>query len=379
MASQPSVADSLRAKWKAEEEALRKAQDMRTREARMTAQGGQQRTKPSSKPHGPGVDSQKPQGSKPNKSKEAPRKQQQQHAKPEETEEDRLREQKIADDLLAKKNAAAAEEKRREDAAAEKTRQNNSLQERVIVIRGIPAGTELVDLFEPLVELSPGPVFDAKFWSARVAAIEFCTDGAARRVLALAQQHRLYIKGRRMTTVQLTRSPNKIPAIGTGSRVVILEGVRGLEVYVKGEKVGDFLKRHDLRLERYVAPLWRPGCSIIRLASWADAEKASRLLAKNLPDLEITYGPDPCGERISPLLLNVGFLLRSLGFSDTERNREFAVESVSLVSITFLLCLVLYLAYKHVTRWWKTTSRGTKDESKLSTTTGSILNTGSDV
>ncbi|KAG6357659.1 hypothetical protein INS49_013538 [Diaporthe citri] len=224
MASQSSVADSLRAKWKAEDEAVRKAEAMRTREARKTAQGGQQRAK-SSKKSGTGADSQKPQGSKPENSKETPRKEQQQHAKPEETEEDRLRKQKIADDLLAKTKAAAEEKKRREDAAAEKTRQNNRLQERVIMIRGLPAGTELVDLFEPLVDLRPGPVFDAKFWSARIAAIEFCTDAAARRVLALAKQHRLYINGIQITTVQLMRSTNKIPAIGSESHVVVLNGI----------------------------------------------------------------------------------------------------------------------------------------------------------
>lgn len=377
MASQPSVADSLRAKWKAEDEAARKAEDMRTREARKMAQEGHQHAKPSKK-YGTGADSQKPQGPKPENSKDAPRKEQQQHAKPEETEEDRLRKQKIADDLLAKKKAAAEEKKSREDAAAEKTRQNIMSQERVIMIRGLPAGTELVDLFEPLVDLAPGPVFDAKLWSARIAAVEFCTDAAARRVLALAQQQRLYIKGRRITTVQLTRSTNKIPAVGSRSRVVILVGVSGLEPYVNNEKVGNFLTRHGLRVERTRNPLWMPGSSIIRLASWADADKASRLLAKHLPNLEIKYGPDPCGNRKSFLHVNLGYLLRSLGFSDTERNREETVEIVSAVSVTCLICLVLYLAYKNIPRWWKTTWRGTEDESRLPTTTGRILNMGSD-
>ncbi|KAK7696994.1 hypothetical protein SLS64_014018 [Diaporthe eres] len=291
-----------------EDEALRKAEDMRTREARKTAQEGHQPAKPSKK-YGTGADSQKPKGSKPESSKEAPRKEQQQHATPQETEEDRLRKQKIAEDWLAKKKAAAEEKKRREDAAAEKTRQNIMSQERVIMIRGLPAGTELVDLFEPLVDLAPGPVFDAKLWSARIAAIEFCTDAAARRVLALAQQQRLYIKGSRITSVQLTRSTNKIPAIGSGSRVVVLVGVNSLEPYVENEKVGDFLTRHGLRVERTVSPLWTPGSSIIRLASWADADKASRLLAKHLPNLEINNGPDPCGNRKSFLDVNVGYLL----------------------------------------------------------------------
>ncbi|KAI7786148.1 hypothetical protein LA080_004532 [Diaporthe eres] len=326
MTSQPSVADILRAKWKAEDEAVRKAEDMRTREARKTAQEDHQSAKPSKK-YGTGADSQKPQGSKPEDSKDVPRKEHQQHAKPEETEEDRLRKRKIADDLLAKTKAAAEEKKRRKDAAAEKTRQNNMSQERVIIVGGLPAGTELVDLFEPLIDLAPGPVFDAKLWSARVAAIEFCTDAAARRVLALAQQQRLYIKGTRITTVQLTRSTNKIPAVGSGSRVVMLVGVSGLEPYVKNEKVGNFLTRHGLRVERTGNPLLTPpGSSIIRLASWADADKASRLLAKHLPNLEIKYGPDPCGNRKSFLHVSLGYLLRSLGFSNTERNREETVE-----------------------------------------------------
>ena len=38
MATQPSVADSLRAKWKAEDERVWKDEDMRTRQARKTAQ-----------------------------------------------------------------------------------------------------------------------------------------------------------------------------------------------------------------------------------------------------------------------------------------------------------------------------------------------------
>lgn len=169
MATQPSVADSLRSKWKAEEEALRKAEDMRTREARKTAQGAPHYEK-TPKTKVPKADSHSPKESRTESPKETLRKKQQRQTKPEETEEDRVRKQKTADDLFAKKKAAA-DKKRNEDTAAEQTRQNNRLQERVIVIRNLPPGTKLVDLLEPLVDLAPGPVFEARLWASSIATI----------------------------------------------------------------------------------------------------------------------------------------------------------------------------------------------------------------
>lgn len=241
MATQPSVADSLRAKWKAEEEVLRKAEEMRTREARKTAQRAHQYEKPLEK-NGPKAASHSPKGSKTEEPKETPQKEQQRQTKPEETEEDRMRKRKIADDLLAKR-IAAAEKKRKEDAAAE----------RVIVIRSLPPGTKLADVFEPLVDLAPGPVFDATFWSARIAAIEFCTDSAARRVLALARDGRLFIKGSGLTTVQLIRSANKIPAMGSASRVVKVDEKGVLKMGLTRRDILYFLIGSASRTDRFEA------------------------------------------------------------------------------------------------------------------------------
>lgn len=366
MAAQPSVADSLRAKWKAEEEVLRKAEEMRTREARKTAQRAHQYEKPL-KTNGPKAASHSPKGSKTEDPKDTPQKEQQRQTKPEETEEDRLRKQRIADDLLAKKKAAA-EKKRKEDAAAE----------RVIVIRSLPPGTKLADVFEPLVDLAPGPVFDARFWSARIVSIEFCTDSAARRVLALARNGRLFIKGNSFTTVQLIRSANKIPAVGSASRVVKVDEKGVLKMGLTERDILYFLMQNGLQVERIVFRLVEADCSI-RLASWADAEKAIRLLAKFLPGVEISYGQDPCGASKGLLLTNVNYLLRSFGLAGTEREREVLEEFVFAACVVFCICLVLFLAYNHVEIWWKPTSTRTEDESsELPATTGSVLNMGRD-
>lgn len=372
MATQPSVADSLRAKWKAEEEALRKAEDMRTREARKTAQGAHQYEKPP-KANGPKADPHSPKESRTGNPKETLRKEQQRQRKPEETEEDRLRKQKIADDLLAKKKAAD-EKKRREDAAAEQTRQKNRLQERVIVIRNLPPGTRLSDVFEPLVDLAPGPVFDARFWSARIVAIEFCTDIAARRVLALARKGRLFIKDSSVTVVQLIRSTNKMPAVGSASRVVNVNMNRVLAMGLTRKDVIYFLMQNGLQGERVVSRVGRRDTSI-RLASWADAEKAITLLAQFLPGLEISYGHDPCGAKKGLLLTNVNCLLQSFGLAATERERVKLEQFVFTAFVTFSVCMVLFLAYNYfVERWWKSASVDTEDDSKLPATTGSVLN-----
>lgn len=352
MDSQPSVADSLRAKWKAEEEARRKTEDMRTRDARKTAQGGRERAKPETK-SGSEADSHSSKGVGAEKAKKTTQQDQQRQKKPEETEEDRLRKQKIAEELLAKKQAAAENKKREEDAAAKKARERNRPQERIIVIRGLPPGTELVDLFEPLVDLTPGPVFDAKFWSNRIAAIEFCTDTAARKVLAMAQQRRLFIKGRPITTVEIIRSMNEIPTIGSVSRVVTLRRTKNLVVCVKDEKVDDFLMRHGLQVERTVWRVDRPDDHSIRLASWADAEKARRLLTKHLPDLENIYGPDPCGTRDNFLHRLAGYLLRSSGHADTERTRQSAVERAFVVIVGSGILMAVLKALSYVPSIWK--------------------------
>lgn len=110
----------------------------------------------------------------------------------------------MAEDALAKKKAAAEKKKISEDAASEKARETDRLQQRIIIIRGLLPDTKLVDVFEPLVELAPGPVFRAKLWSNRIAEIEFCTDTAARMVLTLAKKRRLFIKGERVTNVEFS-------------------------------------------------------------------------------------------------------------------------------------------------------------------------------
>lgn len=345
---------------------------MRTREARKTAQGAHRHEKPP-KANGPKADSHSPKGSRTGNPKETPRKEQQRQKKPEETEEDRLRKQKTADDLLAKKKAAA-EKKRRDDVAAEQTRQNNRLQERVILIRSLPPRTNLVDVLEPFVDLAPGPVFDARCRSSRIAMIEFCTDSAARKVLAMAQQGRLHIRGSRINIVQLVRSTNKIPTIGSASRVLT---VRGKSIVDMHKDIDDFLIQNGLQVERIVSRISSLGSSV-RMASWADAEKAMGLLAKFLPDQKISYGPDPCGAKKGLLLTNVNYLLRLIDLAGTERERENLEEFVCAAFLGFCICFVLFLAYDYVERWWKTASVGTKDESKLPATTGSVLNVGRD-
>lgn len=347
MASQPSVADSLQAKWKAEEEALRKTEDMRTREARKTAQGEQQRTKPSSKPHEPKADSRKPEGSKPENSKEAPRKKQKQQTKAEKTEEDRLKKQKIADDRLAKKKAAAQEKKRREDVAAE-TRQNSLLQERVVVIRDLPPETEVVDLFKPLLELTPGPVFCARLRSRGTAEIEFCTATAARKVLTLAGMHRLFIKGVRVTNVSLSRSMNRLPVTGTRSRVLRLERIFGAGVCSQHDNPEGFLKSHGFQVERTVKDGTGASNSItVRFSSWAEAERARRLLDRHLRGFNVSYGPDPCGSESDSLYRTAGDKPRSNGSANSKRKREETSGQAgdSLVAKAIFLTIVLVLLF----------------------------------
>lgn len=358
MASQPSVADSLRAKWKAEEEALRKADDKRTREARKTAQEGHQRTKPSSNIHEPGADSQKPQGSKPEKPKGPPPKEQQQQTKAEETEEDRLKKQKIADDRLARKKAAAQDKQRREDVATE-TRQNNLLQERVIVIRNLPAGTELVDLFRPLVHFAPGPVFCAKLWSRGTAEIEFCTADAARMVLDMARMHRLFIKGVSVTNVSLSRSLNRLPVTGTKSRVLRLATTLGAGSYRDLRRLEDFLKSHGLQVEQTVKDGSEASNSMtVRFASWAEAERARLLLAKHLRGVNVTYGPDPCEPWSDPLYKTAGDELRPNGSASSEPTMEEKAGQVAgawaIIAMILMIVLVILADELEIsTRPWR--------------------------
>lgn len=363
MASQPSVADSLRAKWKAEEEALRKAEDMRTREARRTAQGGQQRTKPSSKPHEPGADSQKPRGPNTENCEEVPRKEQQQQQKAQETEEDRLKKQRTAEHRLAKKQAAA-EKKRREDAAAETTKQNNLLQERVIVIRDLPPGTELVDLFKPLVELTPGPVFSAKLWCRRTAEVEFCTATAARMVLTLARMRRLFIKGELVTSVGLCRSLNRLPVTGTKSRVLRLGRTLGAGVYRNPENLEDFLKRHGLQVERTAKDGSEAlNSTTVLFTSWAEAERARKLLTRHMRGFNVSYWPDPCESNSNSPYGTAADERRSYGSESSQQKPEKksgqVADALGEIVVILILALVVWLAHQldPTTKPWRRRQR----------------------
>lgn len=291
------------------------------REARKAAQAQDQRARPANETGPKAAGSRGPKGSEAEKPKQTPRKEKQRQAEPKATEEDRLRRQKAAEELAARRKAAADEERRRKDEEARKARETNRLQERIVLIQGLPPSTELVDVLEPLVDLAPGPVFDSKLWSARVASVEFCTGAAARKVLGLAQQGGLYVKGTKVTA-RLALSKNKIPVVGSVSRVVVVRGPISPDLRIGDEDVVDFLTRQGLQVDRFVSLLGTPGTSV-RLASWADAEKATELLQRHLPPrARISYGPDPCATRQTVLHLNVGYLLTSFGFTNTERTRE---------------------------------------------------------
>lgn len=352
----------MRAKWKAEQDAqdaqrAAEARDARTREAGKAAQGQDQRARPAN-PTGPKAGSRGPKGSEAEKPKQTPRKEKQRQEEPKETEEDRLRRQKAAEELAARRKAAADEEKRRND-EAKKAREISRLQERIVLIQGLHPLTKLVDVFEPLVELAPGPVFDARLRSDRVVSVEFCTDAAARKVVGLAQQGELYIKGTKVTAVRLVRSTNKIPVVGSVSRVLLLGGVGTSIVRIDGEDIDDFLERHGLQVERAFCFLGMTKVRI-RLASWADAEKAKQLLERHLPKAEISYGPDPCGTRKTIMHR----LLTSFGFTDKERERQNVIEFFWFMFITGVIIEALVLVYKYVPTEWKQRLGLTEDESE---------------
>lgn len=229
-----------------------------------------------------------------------------------------------------------------------------------MLIQCLPPSTELVDVLEPLVDFAPGPVFDLKLRSARIASVEFCTGAAARKVLGLAQQGGLYVKGTKVTA-RLARSANKIPVVGSVSRVVVIGGLVSSDI--EGEDVGDFLERQGLQVERFVSLLGMADPSV-RLASWADAEKATQSLERHLPKAKISYGPDPCGTRQTVLHRNLGYLLTSFGFTNTERKREKTIEFVWFLSICFVIIKVLLLVYKYVPTEWKQGLGLTEDESE---------------
>ncbi|KAL1859060.1 hypothetical protein Daus18300_009700 [Diaporthe australafricana] len=364
MAREPSIADSLRAKWKAEEEDQRQAEEMRMRDARKTAQEVHPQPKPA-KAYGSTADTQgfkaDSHGSKAAGTKQ-PKKTTEKWQRQQQTQSPllrllRLRRQKMADDLSAKRKAAADKMKREQDAAAKKARERERLQERLVVIRGLGREIQLIDLFEPLIVLTPGAVFDARIlpdgWG--IATVEFCKDDAARRVLAhvSAEPHGLMIKGKRVTNVQLHRSGKKIPVTGLMSRVVILRGwgpgvelgveVKGTSSYLNGidGSLDDFLSKRRVRVERILSKPHIFNTCTVRLASWADAERAKRLLHKQLPGLQIVYGPDPCETKGSIIHLYAGYLRKSNDLVDTERDREQLVHIVVEAFETGLVFLVL--------------------------------------
>lgn len=173
--------------------------------------------------------------------------------------------------------------------------ENNRLQERVIIIRGLPPRTKLADVFDPLVELAPGPVFRAKLWPNNMAEIEFCTDAAARTVFTLAKKNRLYIKGNCVINFELARSNNELPVTDYKSRVLGLRKMGHRAITVRNETLSAFLKRFSLEVERLEEhPLPLPDSVTVNFASWTDAERAMRLLGKYIPDVSVNYRPDPC-------------------------------------------------------------------------------------
>lgn len=253
-----------------------------------------------------------------------------------------MRKQKIADDLLAKNKAASEEEKKRKEDEAEKDRRNSLPQMRVIVIRGLPRETKLIDLFEPLMISTPGPVFRAELRSQITAEIEFCTAAAARKVFDLAKEKRLFIKGERVAHVNLVRSTNKLPVIGSKSRVLNLRRLVGADVLVKSSDLENFLNSnsHILKVERAMLSFQAQGYEV-RFASWADAERGKMLLARHLPGLDASYGPDPC-ETQSGQLRSAGAILEAWGLANTEQARE---ELLGMTGLTFLVFNAVFFVW----------------------------------
>lgn len=251
-----------------------------------------------------------------------------------------MRNKKVAEDARAKKKAVAEAQKMKADAATEKIAENNRLQERVIIIRGLLPETKLADVFDPFVELAPGPIFRAKLWPNNVAEIEFCTDTAARTVLALAKEHQLFIQGECVANVKLSRSKNALPALGHRSRVLGLYKTGTADITVKKDNLAVFLTRFGLQVERVLKHrLFVLTFTTVRFASWTDAERAMRLLAKHLPDVIVTYGSDLCGMKPS---LGVPYKIagRILGFLGLENSEQ---EKVNMVERAIYMCAILLL------------------------------------
>lgn len=201
----------------------------------------------------------------------------------------------MAEEELARRKAAAKQKKMQKDAKKKKAEERNRLQERVIIIRGLPPRTRLADVFDPLVELAPGDVFRSKLWENNMAEIEFCTDEAARGVLALATKGRLSIKGKHFYNPELARSQNELPVMGLKSRVLGLRQMSAGHMRVNNESLPTFLKRFNLEVERIVKHTPAAWAVTVHFASWTDAERAMRLLAKYQPRIHVYYRPDPCG------------------------------------------------------------------------------------
>lgn len=179
-----------------------------------------------------------------------------------------------------------------------------------------------------------------------------------------------------MTTVQLIRPTNKIPAVGTASRVVKVDARRIREMGGSAKHINYFLMQNGLRVEQIAIRMGEPKYSI-HLASWAEAEKAIRLLAKGLPGLEISYDQDPCEAKKGLLVTNFNDLLRSLELAGTERRRG-KLGSLGLAACILFCVLVLSLAYKYVNKRQKAAPGDIQDESELPATTCSVLNMGRD-
>ncbi|KAG8162858.1 hypothetical protein KVR01_007336 [Diaporthe batatas] len=345
MASRPSVADALKAKWEAEEEYLRKLEEFRKRETRKDTQPASPQTSPHRQQkqdaNKPRESPQKPQDTKTQRSKEAAPKGRQRQAEPERTEESRRREQKMAEEELAKRKAVAKQKRLKEDAARKKAEENERLQERILVIRSLPPGTKLEDVFDPLIKLAPGPVFRATLWSNNMVEIEFCTEAAARVIFYLAKKDQLYIRDRSVINFELTRSKNELPVISNKSRVLVLRK-KGFEgITLKNESLRSFFTRFNLQVERIVEHPPAAWSSVtVRLASWADAERAMRLLAKSQPHVNVQYGPDPCGMKDNMARSKV----KLSGSEDTEQEETKSLDSVGdLVSNLFFIGLLLLM------------------------------------
>lgn len=113
-----------------------------------------------------------------------------------------------------------------------------------------------------------------------------------------------------------------------------------MDVTVNKESLPAFLKKFGLQVDRVVKHTISESMvtsTTVHFASWTDAERAMRLLAKHLPHVNVSYRSDPCG--MKPEMTNKYEIAgRVWRFSHSKKmGREWDVAFVLLIIFLILI------------------------------------------